>query len=536
MAAMSIDRPMDTAVAVTEVDRAAVNASIAKFSGSNNDYYIRAFRKIYNSTGKLPTTFNAWAAILGPLWAASRGVWGMFWAFLVLETIAWVQIGRGWWGSPGAKFLHRALIQRARAQSFLEQATALHKAGQDPTQLETIASNLGKVADQSMLLAHHAQAGALTILLTGLVLLSCLKLLQGLYANPIYERQYSNWRVCPTKVESGRKIINVLFGLILIAAIAPLTIFKFTTAGPTADVLSNVLTNFPAKQISAALFGHPNVTIFSSSAEWLDARINAAALAWASFFDSITYGINSILIALSTALQGTPWPVVMLTVCITAWRLAGVRVAIFTAAGLSYLALFGYWEISMETIALVGAAALVCVVVGIPLGIWFGKSRRAFSVATPILDLMQTLPAFVYLIPIIAFFGTGNPPGILATIIFGMPPVIRLTALGIQGVSGDVKEAAVAFGASRRRLLMDVEIPLALQSIMTGVNQTILMCLSMVVIVSLIGGGGLGKVILDALQFAAKGQGILGGIAILFCAMILDRIVQGAVLRKKRAN
>jgi glycine betaine/proline transport system permease protein len=144
---------------------------------------------------------------------------------------------------------------------------------------------------------------------------------------------------------------------------------------------------------------------------------------------------------------------------------------------------------------------------------------------------MQTLPAFVYLIPIIAFFGTGNPPGILATIIFGMPPVIRLTALGMRGVPESIKEAATAFGASRWQLLKDVEIPLALPSIMTGVNQTILMCLSMVVIISLIGGGGLGQAILEALQYAAKGPGLLAGLAILFCAMVMDRIAQGAFRR-----
>ena len=140
---------------------------------------------------------------------------------------------------------------------------------------------------------------------------------------------------------------------------------------------------------------------------------------------------------------------------------------------------------------------------------------------------MQTMPAFVYLIPIIAFFGTGKPPGVLATLVFGMPPVIRLTALGIRGVPESTKEAAVAFGCTRWTLLRDVEIPLAMPSIMTGVNQTILMCLSMVVIASLIGAKGLGQDVLIALQYAAKGQGMLAGLAILFCAMVIDRIVQG---------
>ena len=181
----------------------------------------------------------------------------------------------------------------------------------------------------------------------------------------------------------------------------------------------------------------------------------------------------------------------------------------------------------MITFALVGTAALICLVVGIPLGVWFSKSARAYAIARPILDLMQTLPPFVYLIPIIAFFGTGKVPGVLATIIVGMPPCIRLTALGLMQVDGHLKEAARAFGASNRQLLLGLELPLAMPSIMTGINQTILLCLAMVVIASLIGAKGLGQDVLVALQYVAKGQGLLAGLAILFCAMILDRIVQG---------
>ena len=146
---------------------------------------------------------------------------------------------------------------------------------------------------------------------------------------------------------------------------------------------------------------------------------------------------------------------------------------------------------------------------------------------------MQTIPPFVYLIPIIAFFGTGKVPGVLATIIFAMPPVVRLTALGMRQVSPMVKEAAAAFGATPRQILFGVELPLARPAIMTGVNQTILMSLSMVVIASLIGAKGLGQEVLVALQFVAKGQGILSGLAILFCAMMLDRIVQGRFQRQE---
>jgi glycine betaine/proline transport system permease protein len=140
---------------------------------------------------------------------------------------------------------------------------------------------------------------------------------------------------------------------------------------------------------------------------------------------------------------------------------------------------------------------------------------------------MQTIPSFVYLIPIIAFFGTGKPPGIMAAIVFGMPPSVRLTALGLKQVPAEVKEAALAFGATRRFLLLKVEIPLALPSIKAGMNQTVLMCLALVVIAALIGAKGLGEDVLTALQYAANGEGILAGSAILLCAIILDRLVQG---------
>ena len=518
----------DSALGTNEVkvDREALSASIDTFAKRNGRYYAHVFHKLHEATGSLPISFNLAAGLLGPFWSSARGAWGMFWSFLFLEIIAWVQIGRGSWGNPGAEYLERAMAQSQRAQDFTERAAAAREAGKNAENFEILAANISRAAEESMLLAQQAQSSSFAILITGIALLVFFKLVQGFYANLAYERQFSKWLISPETVESGLKPKNVFVGLCLILAVAPLTVYSFSVG------VIDLLTAFPAKQISAFVFTEQGTTFFSATASWLDIQIDAAAQAWPGLFDSITYAINKILVALTLALNGMPWPVVMLVICVIAWRICGPRVSIFTGAALLYIAIFGYWAVAMETVALVGAAALYCVVIGIPFGIWFGKSRKAAAIAEPVLDLMQTLPAFVYLIPIIAFFGTGNPPGILATIFFGMPPVVRLTALGIRGVPGTIKEAATAYGASRFRLLKDVELPLALPSIMTGVNQTILMCLSMVVIISLIGGGGLGKVILESLQYAAKGQGILGGLAILFCAMILDRIVQGAFRRQ----
>lgn len=515
-----------TAASDIEVDREALDRSIQEFAGPNGDYYVKAFHKIHESVSAIPNTFNIWAAVLGPFWSASRAIWGMFWTFLILEIIAWVQIGRGAWGNPGADLADRAARQQDRANELLARAAdATEKA--DIDRFNKLAANIQKAADASMAKAQAAQSEALGIMITGLLMLLVFKLVQGVYADRVYEKQYSNWRTDPNSTESGRSTRNAVMGAILVTAIGPLIVYKFTVNASLA-----LLDAFPEKEVSALILGEGNGTLFSTLASWMEAQIDAAAAAGGDVFDGIVNGVRTVLDGLTVALIGSPWPVVMLVICVTAWRAAGPRVAIFTAASLAYIALLGYWDVAMETVALVGAAVLLCVVFGIPLGIWFGKSKRAYRAAEPVLDLMQTLPAFVYLIPIIAFFGTGNPPGILATIIFGMPPVIRLTALGMRGVPESIKEAAVAFGASKWQLLKDVEIPLALPSIMTGVNQTILMCLSMVVIISLIGGGGLGKEILEALQYAAKGPGLLGGFAILFLAMVMDRIVQGAFRRE----
>ena len=515
-----------TAASDIEVDRDALDASIHEFAEENGEYYAAAFHKIHDNTSSLPKTFNLWAAVLGPIWAASRAIWGMFWTFLILEIIAWVQIGRGLWGNPGADIFERAERQLARSDELRQRALDATEQA-DIDRFTKLADNIGRAAETTLAQAEAAQGEASSILLTGLAILAVVKLIQGLYANQVYEKQYSRWRTDPEKTESGCKRSNLILGIVLTVAIAPLIIYKFTVANSLA-----FLDEFPEDWVSSLFLGPEGGTLFSAIASWMEAQIDAAAAAGGDVFDGIVGVVRSVLDALTVALNGSPWPVVMLVIVVTAWRAAGPRVAIFTTASLAYLALLGYWSIAMETVALVGAAVLLCVVIGIPLGIWFGKSRRAYNFAEPILDLMQTLPAFVYLIPIIAFFGTGNPPGILATIIFGMPPVIRLTALGMRGVPESIKEAAVAFGASRWQLLKDVEIPLALPSIMTGVNQTILMCLSMVVIISLIGGGGLGKEILEALQYAAKGPGLLGGFAILFVAMVIDRIVQGAFRRE----
>ena len=494
-----------------------LEASVRRFVGPHSAYYLRAFHRIQSSAG-IGWTLNWAAAGFGPLWAAARNLWGFFWVFLILELIALVQIGRGLWGDLGAEQAARAERLIARAQETLRAADEAEAAGRaNADALRTVAENMTSAAEMARLDAEAAAAGAPVALLIGIALLLALRTIAGVYANIAYEKRYSKWCIDPS-IGHGVSHRSLAVGTALILAIVPLTLYRFTAGDPHAAIVA-----VPVDR-----------DLYTEVAVWLDVDVfDHLATRWAGAFAGITLAIRTLLDGVEAMLVATPWMVTITIILAIAWRMAGSRTAIFTAAGLAYLALFGFWENSMITVALLGTAALICIVMGIPLGILCGKNDRFYTVVRPILDFMQTMPSFVYLIPVIAFFGTGKPAGIVATIIFGMPPVVRLTALGIRGVPQHIKEAAVAFGCSRRKLLTDVEIPLATPSIMAGVNQTILMCLAMVVIASLIGAEGLGHEVLVALQFAAKGEGLLAGLAILVCAMIIDRIVQG---RFKRAD
>jgi glycine betaine/proline transport system permease protein len=513
-----------------ELGPKSLDSSVSEFVKENESYYSAEFAKIQGTTG-FAWSWNTMAAVFGPLWGAWRGAWGFFWTFLVLELFALVQLGRGLWGELGADQLaryERLLENIAKREQQAQEHLAAGEAADAESKLK-IAENLKKVAATAQEQAEQAATQATTILLVGLALFVVIKIVEGYYANIAYEKQYLRWRANP-KIQSGVSKASALFGGLLMIAIWPLTLFRFTVTDPDGK-LSSLTNGFFGGKITITEFPVKK-EYFAELAKKGDAGFDWLANEFGHVFKGVTATIKWVLDGLEILLIQTPWPVVMVVIVVMAFRLAGPRVAIFTAASLAYLAFMGLWEISMITVALIGAGAFLCVLFGIPLGIWFGKSKRAYAMAEPVLDFMQTMPAFVYLIPIIAFFGTGKPPGVLATIIFAMPPVIRLTALGMRGVPEATKEAAVAFGCSKWQLLRNVEIPLAMPSIMTGINQTILMSLSMVVIASLIGAEGLGALILEALQYAAKGQGLLGGLAILFCAMVIDRIAQGMYRRK----
>jgi len=247
-------------------------------------------------------------------------------------------------------------------------------------------------------------------------------------------------------------------------------------------------------------------------------------------FAFITKGISNFaskgISAITHLLLITPPWVTIIVIGLIGWRVAGRKVGILSALGLALLWNVGLWGPTMSTLTLVFFSTLVAVAIGMPLGILAALSERFYRFVTPILDFMQTMPAFVYLIPAIPFFGLGAVSAMFATVIFAVPPSIRLTTLGIRQVPGELIEAADAFGSTRAQKLLKVQLPLAVPTIMAGINQTIMLALSMVVIAAMIGAGGLGGEVWRAIQRLKPGMGFQAGLGVVILAMILDRITQ----------
>ena len=252
-----------------------------------------------------------------------------------------------------------------------------------------------------------------------------------------------------------------------------------------------------------------------------------------TFFEPLLY----FMVWLEKLLIITPWPIIILIMAGLAWIGARSWLAVVgTVASFFVIGYLGMWEDTMATLAIISVATLVCIVTGIPLGIWMARSDRVQTLVTPVLDVMQTIPSFVYLIPVVMLLGIGKVPGLLAVCIYAVPPIVRLTNLGIRLVDKEVLEAADAFGANYRQKLFDVQVPLALPNIFAGVNQTIMMSLAMVVIASMIGVKGLGVPVLRAISNQYLALGLMNGLAIVALAIIFDRISQnfGKRLQKHR--
>ena len=267
----------------------------------------------------------------------------------------------------------------------------------------------------------------------------------------------------------------------------------------------------------------------------IDDAVNWITKEGSWLFESLSTAVTYALVYIENALKWVPWPAIVVGLAILSYAVGRWQLLAFTSFALLFVGFMGLWENTIDTIALMVVAVTISVVIGLPLGVLAARSQLADNLMRPILDGMQTMPSFVYLLPGILFFGLGKPAGIFATIIYAVPPVIRLTNLGIRQVPTETVEAARSFGASPLQILTTVQIPMALPTIMAGINQTTLMALAMVTIASMVAAGGLGDNVLRALQKNQPGNGAIAGLAIVFLAIIMDRLTQAVARQRQEA-
>ena len=261
-------------------------------------------------------------------------------------------------------------------------------------------------------------------------------------------------------------------------------------------------------------------------ADWVEAATNWLTVTFSGLFGAIQTGGSAFMNGITNLLLLIPPFAFILIVAVIAYFASKKQLSLsaFALVGLGYILNQGLWSELMNTVTLVLVSSVISIIIGVPLGIWSAKSKTVHNILKPILDFMQTMPAFVYLIPAVAFFGIGIVPGTFASVIFALPPTVRFTELGIKQISTELVEAADAFGSTGKQKLFKVELPLAKSTIMAGVNQTVMLALSMVVTASMIGAPGLGRQVLTALQRASVGSGFVSGLAIVILAILIDRL------------
>jgi len=507
----TVENPLDARDTEAALAYAAERReNIQAFVRTNPTYYITQFDKIGESA-KFTATFNLFAGLFGPIWFSARGLWSWALSFLIIEALAFVQIARGLFGDLAADARDRIASIEGTLELRRKQLAAATENGSEKVDVyrrtvDSLEASIDGIRAEADVLASQGPS----IALTGLVILLVVKAAQSTVANWALEARFSDW-LSDRTIRSGMPLSHILFSTVFMILLVAAAMLHYSFPGQYA-----LLNDFPT---------NPEYRL--QSIAWVEAFFAYCVINGEALFDLITYGIRLLLDALELVFVSTPWIVVASLIVLLTWLTAGVRTAIWSGAFLSYMGLLGFWEKAMTTLALLGTAACLSIVIGIPLGMFCARRHRFYSFIQPIMDFMQTMPAFVFMIPVIAFFGTGKPAAVVTTMIFGGTPVVRLTVLGLRGVPENVREAAIAFGANKWYLLTRVDLPLASPSIRAGINQTIMLSLAMVVVASLIGAKGLGEDVLEALQYANVGQGILAGFSILFCAMILDRIVQG---------
>ena len=281
--------------------------------------------------------------------------------------------------------------------------------------------------------------------------------------------------------------------------------------------MSNFFTTFPEM---------PNKQ-FREMKKGIDASYKDFAREWGDVIDAMFDPLLKMLVFFEKTLVATPWPIFMIVlVALTYWGSRSIKLCVGTVLAFIFIGYFRMWEETMSTIAIILTSVIMSVAIGLPTGIAMSRSDRTQKIVTPILDIMQTMPPFVYLIPIVMLMGIGKIPGLIAVVIYAIPPLIRLTNLGIREVDQEALEAADAFGATKRQKLFQVQLPLALPTIFAGINQTIMMALAMVIIASMIGVKGLGQPVLQSIYNQYFTKGVLYGLAIVIVAIVFDRVSQ----------
>lgn len=312
--------------------------------------------------------------------------------------------------------------------------------------------------------------------------------------------------------------VKILSSLIILAVLLAVTVALYD--------------NIPAGGEPGAALNFPEELDYRwESIQWIDGIVDWVVINWAPFFELIKDIVIGILLPFEDFLLWLPWWLIVAGVTFAAWKMVNKWFALIALGFMLYMLFMGLHDLTMTTLAIVLTATLFCVLVGVPIGVLAARSERFDSILRPILDMMQTMPSFVYLIPALMLFGLGMTPAIMATFIYAVPPIIRLTNLGIRQVDAQVVEAGKSFGSTTWQLLTKVQIPLAMPTILAGLNQTVMMALAMVVLASMIGAGGLGEEVLRGIARVEPGRGFISGTAIVFVAIILDRISQGFARR-----
>ncbi|MDD2446876.1 MAG: ABC transporter permease subunit [Tissierellia bacterium] len=268
--------------------------------------------------------------------------------------------------------------------------------------------------------------------------------------------------------------------------------------------------------------------------EAIDNAVKGFSVKYDDFFSIVKKGLSNFVGSINNVLDFIPWLVLVLFVVIVTWKISGkIRNGLLYGLMLFIIGALGLWSLMIETLSIIIASVIIALLLGFPVGILASTSDRFDRIIRPILDTMQTMPVFVYLIPAMMLFGLGKPPAVIATTVYAIVPMIRLTNHGIRQIDKEIVEASLAFGSTKMQSLIKVQIPQALPTIMTGVNQTLMMAMSMVVTTSMIGASGLGMEVLIAVNRVEMGRGLVSGIAVVIIAIILDRITQGLIQRSE---